>query len=49
MNNDQAMKWLDQKIQRTAYTDIIELAYFAEYKKDAGFKFSLDGFHKNPI
>jgi len=35
MNNDQAMKWLDQKIQRTAYTDIIELAYFAEnYHED---------------
>lgn len=31
---------------RDAYTDIIELTYFAKYRGQVGFKVSLDGFHQ---
>lgn len=46
--------WIDNKLVRDAYTDIIELTYFAKYKPEVGFKFSLDGFvyvtdKSNPI
>ncbi|EGR33876.1 hypothetical protein IMG5_033550 [Ichthyophthirius multifiliis] len=43
-----AKEWIDKNIVRSPYTDIIELQYFAQYKPDVGFKFSLDGFHNNP-
>ncbi|KAL4486755.1 hypothetical protein ABPG72_006587 [Tetrahymena utriculariae] len=47
-NVGEAKQWIDKNIIRDPYTDIIELQYFAKYKPDAGFKFSLDGFHNNP-
>ena len=33
---------------RDAYTDILELVYFAKYKPKVGFKVSIDGFHNIP-
>jgi hypothetical protein len=38
-------KWLDQRINRDSNTGLIDLLYFARYRKEAGFKFSLDGLH----
>lgn len=45
MTRAEILKWIDQKVQRTANTEIIELIYFAKYQEKAGFKFALDGFH----
>jgi hypothetical protein len=33
---------------RDAYTDIIELTFFAKYRPEVGFKVSIDGFHNVP-
>jgi hypothetical protein len=41
--------WIDEHMKITPETELIDLAYFAKYKPDIGFKFSLDGFHNNPI
>jgi hypothetical protein len=48
MTLSETLVWLDQKLVRDAYTDIIELTFFAKYKAEVGFKFSLDGFHNVP-
>ena len=49
MTVPQIKMYLDKKIIRTPKTDIIDLINFAVYREDVGFKFALDGFHKNPI
>jgi hypothetical protein len=41
--------WLDDKLKRSPYTDIIDMIHFAKYMLKTGFKFSLDGFHNCPI
>ena len=41
--------WIDAKIKRTNNTQIIDMIYFAKYQSQAGFKFSLDGFHNSVV
>lgn len=48
MTAAQFTNYLDEKLVRDAYTDLIELTYFAKYKGQVGFKVSLDGFHNVP-
>ncbi|CAD8177252.1 unnamed protein product [Paramecium octaurelia] len=48
MTAAQFLSWLDGALVRDAYTDLIELTYFAKYKGQVGFKVSLDGFHNVP-
>lgn len=48
MTTAETLGWLDEKLVRDAYTDIIELTYFAKYNRQVGFKVSLDGFHNVP-
>jgi hypothetical protein len=48
MTLSETLSWLDTKLVRGSYTDIIELTYFAKYRPEVGFKFSLDGFHNVP-
>ena len=45
MSLQESLSWLDTKLVRETDTDILELTYFAKYKPEVGFKFSLDGFH----
>ena len=48
MSINETLNFLDEKLKRDAYTDIIELTYFAKYRPEVGFKISIDGFHKVP-
>mmetsp|Transcript_29187 Transcript_29187/g.26581 ORF Transcript_29187/g.26581 Transcript_29187/m.26581 type:complete len:342 (+) Transcript_29187:3055-4080(+) len=47
-NDKDLVRWLDEKITRNSNTGLIDLLYFARYRQEAGFKFSLDGIHNAP-
>jgi hypothetical protein len=47
-NENEITAWLNEKIQFNPSLGFINMMYFAEYRSDLGFKFSLDGIHNAP-
>jgi len=47
-NENEITAWLNEKIQVNPSLGFINMMYFAEYRSDLGFKFSLDGLHNVP-
>ena len=45
MSDKEIKEYLAEKIIGDTGTKMIDMMYFAKYREDAGFKFSLDGVH----
>ncbi|CAG9322879.1 unnamed protein product [Blepharisma stoltei] len=46
--DDEMLEWIDQKLQVTPRTPMIDMKYFAKYLPKMGFKFSVDAIHNIP-
>lgn len=48
MEDTELFSYIDNNLNKTKNTLILDMMYFAKYQPVAGFKFSLDGFHNVP-
>ena len=48
LENDDLLKWIDQRLQVTPRTPMIDMKYFAAYNPKLGFKIAIDALHNTP-
>lgn len=47
-DEDMIEEWILDVVSSKAETELIDMSYFAEYNKEAGFKIAVDGLHNTP-
>jgi hypothetical protein len=48
LNNEEMLDWIDQRLQVTPRTGMLDMKYFAQYSPKIGFKFVVDCVHNVP-
>jgi hypothetical protein len=47
-DEDYIGEWIEQIVTSKAETELLDMSFFAEYNKQAGFKIAIDGVHNTP-